>query len=201
MSTATAEPGTERISFEEYLAAYDGTRAEWVDGSVVAMRPASDRHQDIAEFLGAMLHELVEQTGAGVVRTSAVTMKLGNVARVPDLLFLSSEHGDRRKPTFIDGPADLVIEIVSPESRGRDRGEKFYEYEQAGVREYWLADPLRETVELYRLDEKGRYPLVSPSDASRLESEVLRGFWIDPAWLWGDELPTLRTIRGKWGLE
>lgn len=45
------------------------------------------------------------------------------------------------KETYLDGPADLVVGIVSPDSVGRDRGEKFYEYAQGGVPEYWLIDP------------------------------------------------------------
>lgn len=55
--------------------------------------------------------------------------------------FVASEHLDRLKETYLDGPADLVVGIVSPDSVGRDRGEKFYEYAQGGVPEYWLIDP------------------------------------------------------------
>jgi Uma2 family endonuclease len=54
----------------------------------------------------------------------------------------------------------LIVEIISPESSGRDRGEKFYEYEMAGVREYWLIDPQREQVEFYELNAEGRYTLL-----------------------------------------
>ena len=51
---------------------------------------------------------------------------------------MASERLDRVHRTYLDGPADLVVEIVSPESAGRDRGEKYYEYEAAGIPEYWL---------------------------------------------------------------
>ncbi|MEJ7756097.1 MAG: Uma2 family endonuclease [Nocardioidaceae bacterium] len=54
--------------------------------------------------------------------------------------------------TYLDGAADLAIEIISPESIGRDRGEKFVEYEAAGIREYWLIDPERRQAEFYRLE-------------------------------------------------
>ena len=60
--------------------------------------------------------------------------------RVPDLLFVTSEHVDRQQPTYLDGPRDLAVEIVSPDSVRRDQGEKFVEYEQAGIPEYWLVD-------------------------------------------------------------
>lgn len=55
--------------------------------------------------------------------------------------FVAEEHLDRLQEMHLEGPADLVVEIVSPESRLRDRGEKFAEYELAGVSEYWLLDP------------------------------------------------------------
>ena len=69
-------------------------------------------------------------------------MKLPHSAREPDVLFLAKEHLGRLRDSHIEGPADLVVEIVSKESRGRDRGEKFYEYGEGGVPEYWLLDPI-----------------------------------------------------------
>ena len=51
--------------------------------------------------------------------------------------------------TYLDGPADVVVEIISPESRLRDRGEKFAEYEMGGVREYWLIDSERHEADWY----------------------------------------------------
>jgi Uma2 family endonuclease len=188
------------ISFEEFLRSYDGVHAEWVDGSLVPMSPVSDRHQDIVDFLAALLRHLVEATDAGIVRTSQVAMHLERSARVPDILFLATQHLDRRKETFVDGPADLVVEVTSPESRGRDRGEKFYEYEQGGVPEYWLIDPPRETLEVFRLDEKGQYASVAPLADTRLESAVLQGFWIDPVWLWSNPIPKLDFVLKQWGL-
>jgi Uma2 family endonuclease len=200
MTDTLQVPVVTGISFEEFLRSYDGVHAEWVDGSLVPMSPVSDRHQDIVDFLAALLRHLVEATDAGIVRTSQVAMHLERSARVPDILFLATQHLDRRRETFVDGPADLVIEVTSPESRGRDRGEKFYEYEQGGVPEYWLIDPPRKTLEVFRLDENGQYALVAPLAGTRLESAVLQGFWIDPAWLWSDPIPKLDFVLREWGL-
>jgi Uma2 family endonuclease len=190
----------ERISFEEYLTAYDGSAAEWVDGAVVPMSPVSDHHQDIVDFLAALLRYLVEARDLGIVRTSQVAMHIGDAARVPDILFLSSEHLDRRRRTFVEGAADVVVEVVSPESRVRDRAEKFYDYEAAGVREFWLIDPLRETVDLFRLGPDGRYVAGAADSSGRMVSEVIAGFWIQPTWLWTQPLPKLQAVLGEWGL-
>jgi Uma2 family endonuclease len=96
--------------------------------------------------------------------------------------------------------ADLVIEIVSPESVGRDRGEKFVEYEAAGVREYWLIDPDRQQAEFYRLTDAGRYQLVFPGDEGIFHSEVLTNFWLKIEWLWQEPLPKVLAIAKELGL-
>jgi Uma2 family endonuclease len=68
---------------------------------------------------------------------------------------------------YVDGPADLVIEVVSPESRVRDRREKFREYQVAGVAEYWLIDPMQKTGEVYALSPSGVYERVAQGDPPR----------------------------------
>ncbi|HEX2210796.1 MAG TPA: Uma2 family endonuclease [Longimicrobium sp.] len=154
----------DRISFEEFLTAYDGVRAEWVDGKVVEMSPASDPHQDVLELLAAALRTYVERTRAGITRSQQPGMRIGNGLRVPGLRFLSAEHRHRRTPTHIDGPVDFAVEVVSLESRLRDRDEKFHESEKAAIPEYWIIDPLRETVDLYRLGTDGRYHLADEGE-------------------------------------
>ncbi len=61
-------------------------------------------------------------------------MKTGSErpSRLPDIIFVAKENLSRVKENHLDGPADLVVEIISTESRSHDRGEKFYEYEQGG---------------------------------------------------------------------
>jgi Uma2 family endonuclease len=108
--------------------------------------------------------------------------------REPDILFISQEHLDRLKETYLEGPADLVVEIVSPESRLRDRGEKYAEYEMGGVREYWLIDLEERQADFYELDGRGRYRRLEP-EAGIYRSQVLSGFWLKVEWLWRDPLP------------
>src|SRR5260370_42665814 len=105
-------------------------------------------------------------------------MKLERSGREPDVLFVAKAHLGRLKPTYLDGPADLVVEAVSPESAGRDRGDKFYEYRKAGVPEYWLLDHALEQAEFYQLDKAKRYQLI-PADANGIyRSKVGPGFWL-----------------------
>jgi len=193
----------ETMTYEEFLAwADEDTWAEWVNGEVIELSPASDRHQDVSDFLVALLRHFVEAHQLGVVRSAPFQMKTAPdlPGREPDLLFIAREHRDRLKESGLEGPADLVVEVINPDSRARDRGEKFYEYEQGGVREYWLIDPLRQRAEFYRLDDKGLFDLL-PVDANGLfRSTVLEGLWLKVDWLWQDPLPPLLSVLKAWGL-
>ncbi len=182
-----------KMTYEEFLEwaeADEDTYAEWVDGAVEMNSPVSLRHQDIANFLVGVLSTFVRIRGLGRVTDAPFQMKLARSGREPDVLFVATAHLDRLKPTYLDGPADLVAEVVSPESIGRDRGDKFVEYEQAGIPEYWVIDPEAERVEFWQLNAKGRYESVAPSADGVYHSTVLTGLWLRDSWLWQEPLPT-----------
>jgi Uma2 family endonuclease len=91
----------------------------------------------------------------------------------------------------------LFIEITSPESLLRDRGEKFAEYELAGVQEYWLLDSERKRADFYVLGTDGRYRLVALGEDGVYHSQILQGFWLNVAWLWQEPLPrVLKVLSG-----
>jgi Uma2 family endonuclease len=183
-----------RMTYEEFLAwADEDTLAEWVDGAVIVASPVSRQHQEIGGFLYKLLSTYAEVRGLGVV-LPPFQMKLASSGREPDLLFIAQAHLDRLKETYLDGPADLVVEITSPEGLGRDRGDKFFEYEQAGIPEYWLIDPLRREAEFYRLDEHGRYRLAAPEADGTYHSRILTGLRLQLSWLWKPP-PVLEALR------
>lgn len=192
-----AEPGP--MSYAEFLAwADEDTLAEWVNGEAIMTSPASNIHQDLSGFLESLLRIFVESRQLGIVRNAPFQMKLEH-GREPDLLFVATAHLQRLQETYLDGPADLVVEIVSPESAGRDRGEKFIEYEAGGVLEYWLLDPQRQWAEFYLL-QNGRYHLTFAGAAGEYRSTVLPGFWLRTEWLWQRPLPTVLTVIRELGL-
>lgn len=202
-SARTAPVAGGRVSYEEFLRdADEDVRAEWVDGEVIQMSPASKRHQGLADFLTALLLHFVQAHELGEILSAPFQMKTGPdlPGREPDVLFVARDNLDRLGDTYLAGPADLVVEIVSPESRGRDRGDKFYEYEKGGVREYWLLDPERRQAELYRLTDRGIFEAIPLSPEGRFESAVLPGLWLEPDWLWQEPLPPLLEILQRWGL-
>ena len=192
-----------RMSYEEFLAwADEDTWAEWVDGEVVVLSPASDPHQNLAGFLSALFRHLAEAKQLGRIFMAPFLMKLETrpSGREPDIIFVAKRNLDRLKLNYLDGPADLVVEIVSPDSQSRDRGEKYYEYEEAGVSEYWLLDPTRKQAEFYRLGADGTYSRISVGDDDTFSSAVLEGLWLKVDWLWQEPLPTLMSVLKEWGL-
>jgi len=198
---ATQRPETpRRISYEEFLnLPHENEHVEWVNGEVVDMPPISDEHQEVALFLLRLLTEFVEIRRLGKVRYEPFQMKtaIDLPGRAPDILFVSNANLQRVKKLHVEGPADLVVEVISPDSRGRDRGEKYYEYEKGGVREYWLIDPIRKQAEFYLLDSAGVYGLAPIGKDGTFRSSVLEGFWLKVEWMWQSP-PDLRDIVRMW---
>jgi len=188
------------MTYEEFLRAYDGRNAEWVEGEVVEMSPTSRENQKLADFLTAILTHFVETQEAGVILSSRFQMKTSarQAGREPDVLFLAEEHRDRLRRNYLDGPADLAVEIVSPDSVTRDRVEKYREYEAGGVCEYWLIDLEQRQAEFFGLGADGRYQPLPVDREGVFRSVVLDGLWLKTDWLW--QPPTLMAVLKTWGL-
>lgn len=191
----------EKMTFEQFHDWLDeDTHAEWVDGRVEILPPVSCIHQEVGLFLLSAIFTFAHSTSAGEVVLAPFQMRLANSSRSPDILYVSNANLHRLKSTYLDGAADLVVEVISPESRARDRGEKFYEYESAGVREYWLIDPERRRAEFYQLAEDGAYRTVLMASEGEYHSRVLEGLWLRVEWLWHQPKPTIVELLRLWGL-
>jgi len=151
---------------------------ELSEGELIMCPPPTDSHQSASGELYAALRAFVRERDLGTVRYAPLPVRLwpGKI-REPDILFVSKEHADRIGEK-VYGPPDLVVEVTSPGTRRTDRVEKFVEYAQAGVREYWIVDPDSRTVEAFVLRE-GAYELLGKwDDGEMAHSEVLEGFEI-----------------------
>jgi Uma2 family endonuclease len=93
-----------------------------------------------------------------------------------------------------------VVEIISPGSRSSDRGEKYFEYEEGGVPEYWLIDPARKQAEFYLRGKDGIYKLALLDSDGNFKSRALPGVWIKPAWLWKRPMPLIVNTMRSWKL-
>lgn len=183
------------MTYDDFLALVDeAAHAEWANEEAIIFMPPDDRHQALVGFLHLLVAGFAELFDLGIVRTAPFEMRATPLgpAREPDLLFLAREHLARLASHGLIGPADLVIEIISPSSVARDRAEKFYEYQEAGIREYWLIDPRigKERLDLFALGDDGKYVPVLPDATGRYHSRVLSAFWLHPDWLWQEPRPS-----------
>jgi len=190
------------LTEEEFLEFCDeDTRAEYIDGEVIVHSPVSNKHCRIATFLTTILQLHIDQHQLGIVWADNFQVRpRPGLRRIPDLIFVSVENQVVVTNSEVDGAPDLVVEIVSPDSVERDWRVKYLEYEKAGIREYWVIDPIYEKMNIYCLNEQGKY---QPQQAENkiLKSKVLAGFWIKPDWLWQEPLPNVISIAKELKIE
>ncbi|NCO36773.1 MAG: hypothetical protein AUJ92_14660 [Armatimonadetes bacterium CG2_30_59_28] len=176
------------------------TRAEFTDGRIVFMSPVSIDHSLTFNWLTRVLGLFVEHRGLGVVLGSEVMLRLRpGLRRLPDLIFVAEERRGILRQNHIEGAPDAVFEIVSPDSVSRDWREKFAEYAEAGVSEYWVIDSPHQRADLNVLDEGGRYESVEEDDGY-LISQAIEGFRLKTEWLWEEPLPNPLDVLRELGV-
>lgn len=184
-----------RYTFEEFLTTFDGVHAEWLPDGTVEIRMGNNIvHARLVKFILSLLEAYLQQNPTGEAILQGVMQRMGEglPAREPDLMVVLNENRSRIKQTYLDGPADIVVEIVSPESVERDHGTKLLEYEAGGVGEYWLIDPERRIADI--LEQRDGRLVRRPLDAQgRITSGVLAGFALSPEVFWRDPLPDVQT--------
>jgi Uma2 family endonuclease len=157
----------------------DGWRYEVLRG-VLHMAPApSWGHQQAVWNFGFLLKLFVRNRNLGEVSGAPSDILLpGGLATPvqPDFFFIARERRGIIHDSHVEGAPDLVLEVLSPSNWLTDRREKFEIYAEAGVREYWIADPKARTIEVFIL-RGGAYELLgSFGPGERTRSEVLPGF-------------------------
>jgi hypothetical protein len=135
----------------------------------------------------------------GIIRSVPFQMKTGHDLPGESLMlsFSGMKTSECSKRHILTGPADLAVEIVSEDSRLRDRGEKFAEYEMGGVKEYWILDLDLRRADFFALSE-GRYERRVEDVQGIYSSEAILGFWMKVEWLWN--LPPVLDVLRDLGL-
>jgi Uma2 family endonuclease len=158
----------DEISFEEYLSYKDGTnqRYELVDGKLIEMPPASFLHSDIIDFIADCFKAIAIQDKLDKldikVKTGDVGVRTGmNSARIPDISVINAliwRSYRRDCSAVVEDGLLLAVEIVSlgTEQIERNYTDKAIEYQEAGIPEYWIVDPIEQKITVLVLD-KGSY--------------------------------------------
>jgi Uma2 family endonuclease len=130
---------------------HDGLLHEIIEGEHYVTPAPSRRHQRILRRLLYLVEGHLQQHPVGEVFFAPFDVLLSehNVFE-PDLLFLSRARSTLLTEKNLQGAPDLVVEILSPSTSSRDRRLKRDVYERTGVTEYWVVDPDRDVVDVYR---------------------------------------------------
>lgn len=161
----------------------DGKRYELRDGELVVSPAPTTEHQRVAARIGALLFR-AEEAGFGQVFYAPTDVVFGrHKSTQPDLLFVRRERLHIVTRANIQGPPDLIVEILSPGTREDDLGWKMTLYAREGVPYYWVADSDAKTVQPYTLREGGYIaePTLRPGDT--LSCPLFPGITADVAWL------------------
>jgi len=177
----------------------EDVKAEWVDGEVIVHSPAQDRHVLVVGYLLNTMGLFARHHDLGIVMGPEFQIRLPRRRRVPDVIFVRKDRLHLIQRTYLDGPPDLAVEIVSPDSVERDWREKYLEYEANGVGEYWVIDSSNEQVRLYVLGDQRQYVTV-PEENGVLKSSALPGFWLRSEWLWQNPLPNPLDVLRQLGV-
>jgi len=162
------------VTYDDYAAMPDdGKRYEIIDGVLELMYPGPMAvHQAISSELEFILKQSCRSDYAIFYAPFDVILSKVNVVQ-PDILMIHRSRIDIVKPHGVEGAPDLVVEILSPSSRKRDKVVKAGVYAKHQVPEYWLVDPETRTLEQYRLDGE-RYQLAEIYEADdRVSSDKL----------------------------
>ena len=172
----TAQPAV-RLTYEDYCAAPADNRYELLDGELIMVPAPNLKHESVRSRLGRELINFIVEHKLGELFYAPCDVLLSDNDIVqPDLLFVSREREHLLSGgQNVQGAPDLAVEILSLSTAEKDRGKKRALYGKHGVTEYWLVDPVAETVEIHRLQGEILVPTRTFDREETLRSPLLAG--------------------------
>lgn len=161
-----------------YETVKDDEKAEFINGEVVYHSPAKHKHTLIVGNLHFILTRHVRKTRTGIVTMEKALVRLRRNDFEPDICFFRKEIAETFEPDTMFYPVpDFVVEVLSASTEKHDRGVKFVDYALNGVKEYWLIDADRKSVEQYVL-ENDVFVLAEKVQHGTIRCKVLDGLEI-----------------------
>lgn len=147
---------TETSTIEDIYALPDGQRAELIDGTIYNMSPPNRVHQRIEFSLARKIADYIDSNqGECEVNISpfAVFLNENDTTYVePDISVICDKN--KLNERGCNGAPDWIIEIVSPSSKRMDYFIKLFKYHTAGVKEYWIVDPIKNLITTYNFENE-----------------------------------------------
>jgi Uma2 family endonuclease len=169
---------TRKLTYEEYLEGPEiKARFDIVDGVMITAPTPTLEHQRILGKLFLLVDQFVSERQLGEVFFAPLDVIIQREplrTRQPDLLFVSNDRAGIMEE-YIQGPPNLVAEILSPRNTRRDVDDKLSDYGRLGVEECWLVSPEARTVEVLRLDQQSLKRTSIHGLGDHVQSEVISG--------------------------
>jgi Uma2 family endonuclease len=137
------------------------TRYEIIDDELVVTPAPTSRHQRVVTDPVTLLNVFARSNALGQVFTALLDVLFAEGDYFePHIVFVRRGRVDLISDRGVEGPPDLVVEVLSPSTEGRDRGVKLDRYRLFGVPEYWVVDPDERTIEVWDLAQGVAEPAV-----------------------------------------
>ena len=161
-------------------------RTEIIDGELIMSPSPGYSHQRACTLLGRYLSQHIDDQGLGAFVSSPIHVILDEHEHYePDLCFIRGERTGIIKDTFIEGPPDLIIEVISESNRTHDTVVKFEAYARYGVEEYWLVDLREQQISTWTC-VSGKYELIArAAPGEPVRSLALPDLELNPARVFG----------------
>ena len=150
-SPQAAQHGPGPWTWDDFVGLVESDRRELLDGHLFEVEMPTDLHENIVAELACDLTVWARQHGGRVLASGYKVRVTAKRGVMPDVQYYRPGRVLGRQG-LTEGAPDLVVEVISPTSRGIDRVTKLGYYQQIGTPEYWLVDPESGTVEVYALD-------------------------------------------------
>lgn len=149
-------PKDRTYTAKDYWNLPEGRRAELIDGQLYDMAPPNRIHQKLVMELSATLRDYIHsKNGSCEVYPAPFAVNLTRNDKTwvePDISVICDKN--KLSDRGCEGAPDWIIEIVSPSTQPNDYGIKLFRYRTAGVREYWIVNPMTQIVNVYDLENE-----------------------------------------------
>jgi Uma2 family endonuclease len=146
-----------------------------IEGVLYKAPAPTDTHQAASTWFIYYLTAHIQVPGRGRVFGAPFDVRMSGEDTVPDVLVVLDANLGRVSGQGVYGPPDLVVEIASPSTATYDRDKKLHAYERGGVPEYWIADPIARTIELFVANDNVYQSLGVFQGQALLPSTVVSG--------------------------
>ncbi len=164
---------------EFYELVHENVKAEFINGTIIYHSPVMRRHWKVSMKVSKFLATHVDDNDLGEVGVEKVMISLTRNDYEPDIVFFSKEKASLFTKQQMHFPApDLVVEILSDSTEKNDRNIKFRDYASHGVKEYWIIDPDKNSLEQY-LNTDNEFQLLHTFTDGTLKTETVKGFRLD----------------------